>query len=339
MSTNRYFKKLIDARLLPKNSDSNVCEICETPNFTSEAAEYDYGGPPRTKPSSSFYPNEIIKQIETSYDKIDTFIIFTTGIADTGIREFWFTNQYINHLLSLIPRNFTNIKVYHFDPDYFSHKNLESLNKLISNEVSTIRNPRYTESFFYNLPFPFEMIDFRRINHLLIDFAHIFNYDIKTGIPITNDHYKSIQKYKDDIKLEHLNSVYFGYVNAELKPESKILPFNNFIRIYRDGSSTNYIQRMALKGIEFHSSYPNDKLDNYINKLIEKTLLDLHKKKYGNLRGYDDLLRSANDLKTNIRNYYLDYLFTDHPFDLEVFKQLIIVEGNEYFKDQGKPLI
>ena len=312
-------------------SNSTECEVCGTPNISSQTAALR--GPPIT-----ISTNEILRNIERLYDRTtDTFVIFTTGIADRGILKFWFENKYINHLLSLIPRNFTNIIVMHFDPNYFEDSSLESINQLSSTEVSTIGNPRYTESFFYNLPFPFEMIDFRKINHLLIDFAHIFSYDPRTGTPVITNHYRQYQTHRADIRLENLNSVYFGYVGGDVKSSS--IAFSQFIRINMNGSSTNYIQRMIRKGVPFEPNYPNESISRFLYDLMDKTLINLYRKKYDNITNYDSLIRKSNDVLTSLINYYIDYLFTDHPFNLDVFKEYIIYKVNEYFTNQGYPLI
>lgn len=48
------------------------------------------------------------------------FIVFTTGLADKQLRQFWFKKKLHLHILQLIPQNFTNVKFIHFDPDNIS---------------------------------------------------------------------------------------------------------------------------------------------------------------------------------------------------------------------------
>ena len=288
---------------------------------------------------------DIILNIEQYYDISDTFIIFTTGMADIGIANFWFSNSYINHLLKLIPQNFINIIIYNFDPNYpgvaqIPLTTLQLLSKDIEKEPSVIKNPRYKKSTFINYPFPFSNIKFEKLNHLLIDFAHIFKYDIKTGIPFTSNHYKSFQSYSKDIIIPHLNSVYFGYLGSELPSLLIYLSLSNFIIINSNGKSTNYIQKMAEKNIVFNSMYPYQAVTEYINKILDTTLIDLYrKKKYDNILFFDQALREAYDLKKILIEFYIDsFLIRDNFIESE-FIEMIKIYGNEYFIKLKKPLL
>lgn len=308
---------------------TNFCLICNAPYFEIESNNLNI--------NESLILNDLNFHINKLYNQKYNFVIFTTGMADEGINKFWFSKKYINHLLNLIPRNFKQISVFHFDPNYFNYK-INKLVNLSTNEPKIIKNNRFKQSFFYNIPFPFSILDLKNLNHILIDFAHIFTYDIDNGIPITSTHYKKYQTFKKGIKLPNLNSVYFGYLGGSSMLQS--LAFSNFININIDGSSENYIQKMTHKKIKFDPIYPYEGITNFISKLIDQTLITLYKKKYNDsISFFDHTIRNSFNLNIKLIPYILNHLFQNYSLDQDQFKELIRKEGNEYFTSIGKPLI
>ena len=358
------------------NKEPNkLCEMCGTPYFTTQeddipSVSSDASGPAAAGPAASgpsatglaasgpaaagpatraptISIEEIIRNIKLYYNRPDTFIIFTTGMADKGIRDFWFgltknhlfNIRYINHLLQLIPSKFTNIRIFHFDPDFFEYSDLEQLYSLTAGQPHEIGNKRYKESSFYNHSFPFQRLDFSKLNHFLIDFAHIFNYDTIYGFPITSSHYSHMQEYKKGIKLPNLKSIYFGYLGG-IDTYNQILAFSNFIFFKPDGKVITYIDKMIEKNFTFNTTYPNDAIINYVNKLINKTLEPLFRKKYPTeIIFYDTNFNKATHLIIYMLTYFIDSFFIRNNYNKDEFIELIKIAGNEYFSNIERPLL
>ena len=339
------------------NKEQNkLCEMCTTPYFTTQeedippvssdaAGPAASGGPATRSPTISI--EEIILNITQYYNRPDTFIIFTTGMVDKGIRDFWFgltenhlfTIRYIYHLLQLIPPNFTNVRIFHFDPDFFDYSDLEQLNSLTVGQQREISNNRYKESSFYNHSFPFERLDFSKLNHFLIDFAHIFNYDTKYGFPITSSHYNHMQEYKEGIKLPNLKSIYFGYLGG-IDTYNQILAFSNFIFISPNGTVITYIEKMIEKNFTFNTTYPNEAIINYVNQLVNKTLEPLFRKKYPTeIIFYDTNFNKATNLIIDMLAYFIDSFFIRNNYDKDKFIEVIKIAGNKYFSNIKRPLL
>jgi len=329
-----------------KSSSSDEVAAAYGTSFFSDSALDDFN----TK------SDDIIKNIEQYYNKDNTFIIFTTGMADLGITNFWIKNKYIIHLLNLIPKNFINIIVFHFDPNLdgpttVNKKALLESYILIKNEPNIIKDPRYKKSIFYNSSFQF-IINFIELNHFLIDFAHIFKYDIETGNPLTSNLYKKTQSYNEDLKIPNLNSVYFGYPVEDQVTynmtylNSVFMALSKFIIIYPNGNSINYIQKMSEKKIVFDPMAPDVYIPEVIDQKISQILLPSYKKKYEQTRSsdpdymsfFDKAIREAYDLKKQLIEYYMNsYLMSDDSNEHALIYYIETL-GNQYFTKIGKPL-
>ena len=284
--------------------------------------------PQASKPVDIPY-EKILRDIYSNYDEKNTFIIFTTGLRDEGIFQFWTEDSYYNYLLKLIPSNFTRIKFLHFDPFFnFSYENFMNKKQIINDIEKS--SERIVLSEFYNIGFPFELFDFSELNHLLIDFAHIFIYNYKYQV-LTSDHYSSYQNYKKNILSPNLKSVYFGYRNDNLA-------LSKFVKIEPNGNLNTYIDKLIFHQIEFDQQYPYSIFDDYYRNFTNDFIKKYFRPKYPkDVMFFDDNITKNKNISNNIFNLYLSKLF-NNDFSLTDLNDNVFYVINQELKKLGKPI-
>lgn len=186
------------------------------------------------------------------YNKLDIFNIYTTGIADDGVRKCWI--EYLrDNIIRLIPDRY-NINIYHYDP---------------SDNISWIKDLRYENYHIRisNSSTYTEMFNYFNINinelYLIIDCAHLFRYTNKIGYVKIRNVYKEF-KYENEDEIK-LNSLYYGY----------IIPDNNYgksilkSRLFRVNNRNiiTYIDDMIKNNITFDYNEPNNIFNDIFNDI------------------------------------------------------------------------
>jgi hypothetical protein len=268
----------------------------------------------------------LLNDIQGDYDNSNRFIIFTTGIADDRLRNFWLSNNLHLHILSLIPTSFTEVKFIHFDPDIrFDQSPEMGINEsdIIKINMQVSDSERIIESSFYKDFFPYTNIDFTRLNHLVIDFAHLFKYEPHAGgIVKTSGHYREQNPGGDPII--GMKSIYIFYDGI-----FKLYTTNFFIFNERSELVT-YIERMMELGFIFKNpSYPIDSVSDIINSFIINELFKESKKHGISMHDFDRIFTNSDELKSNLTITFINE-FLWMPFSreevLERFKNHIKLE-------------
>lgn len=278
---------------------------------------------------------QIAERINRDTDR-NTFYIFTTGMSDGGINEYWFSTEYLLHIISLIPPFFNNIKVLHFDPNLFEGKNDFVLKTLINSEIT--KDSRITESDFFNFAFPFQKIQFQYKNHLLIDMAHIFKYEPhQYGIVKTSNHYRDFQEYTDNIIVPYINSVYFGYLGDNYAIR---ISRTMFFRFLENNKIITFIERLLQKNFNFNPLHPTESINKLVINIINIDFFKIFKVKYNGNENYSfydaNFLNNIEFVSEFIKFFMNEYVWSD--MDIETFKRLCIDKLIEKVKTLGKPI-
>ena len=278
---------------------------------------------------------QITERINRDKDR-NTFYIFTTGMSDGEINEYWFSTEYLLHIISLIPPFFNNTKVLHFDPNLFEGKNDYLLKTLINSEIT--KDSRITESDFFNIVFPFQKIQFQYKNHLLIDMAHIFKYEPhQYGIVKTSNHYRNFQEYTDNIIVPYINSVYFGYLGDDYAIR---ISRTIFFRFLENNKIITFIERLLQKNFNFNPLHPTESINKLVTNIISKDFFDIFKVRYNGGENYsfydDNFLYNVELVHEFIEFFMNEYVWSD--MDIETFKRLCVDKLKEKVRILGKPV-
>ena len=264
------------------------------------------------------YDRYIFTNIIKSYEP-NIFVVFTTGLADEQLRQFWFKKKLHLHILQLIPQNFTNVKFIHFDPDNISECiNDEIVIKFAKQRLS---DERITESSFYKDCFPFKHINFNLLNHILLDFAHLFIYEYRnSSVTVkTSDHYTN--QFRSNNIVSGLKSIYMPYddvFSLYLVPLFK----------YEQGQIITFIEQLnnitKLSNRRYQIS-PMDYITDLIDNLIRYTLYQLSKNKKMNMNKFNREFLNNTKFKLELAIKFMnDFLWSGIGNIYEKFEQGII---------------
>ncbi|MFK7825053.1 MAG: hypothetical protein AB8G05_12935 [Oligoflexales bacterium] len=210
---------------------------------------------------TNFLTNDRPYILDSSNEQPDRriFYLYTTGIGSWGnteIAEFW-QKSLRESILSHIPDSF-QVVIAHYDPlmDMIDNnstiENYDSAKQVIEDLTKDdMQQERVSNSFF--LP---EFFDHNQVErpHLVIDFAHIYEY---TNI-------KKVKKINDGEDEIPLNAIYFGYLGNDENLKYRILSLTKLIEIDATGSATTYIDKLIENGYSFPSVYPSDFFDGLL---------------------------------------------------------------------------
>ncbi len=333
-------------------TDDHFCEICEKLNFEmdeplpfgSAAASPEEGLPlnqvsstySTLSPNPEFKIDVFLKEIEKDYRNPNLFIIFTTGMADRNVREFWFEKNYKMHLLSLIPSNFNEIKFIHFDPDITFNK-LTNINQTDIERINlqALESDRIIESSFYKANFPFLKIEFQYLKHIVIDYAHLFKYEQHSnGIVKTSGHYLvEGQDYLEGLPIDYMKSVYFLYGSES----SKKLSLSNFFMFDERGELITFIEKLFERGLKINELYPSDIIQNLVDEAIKIIFYKLYKVTYKgpeNMNLFDINFTNNTDINSKLfLLFFNEYLWSNLTID--DFKRDLIEYLIKYSKSIG----
>ena len=266
-----------------------------------------------------------ITDIQRDYDIPNIFIIFTTGIADDRLRNFWLSSNLHLHILSLIPTSFTQVKFIHFDPDIkFDPSDKHGINASDIKKINMLASDseRIIESSFYKDFFPFNNIDFTRLNHLVIDFAHLFKYELhRGGIVKTSGHYED--QDIGGVSINGLKSIYILYDGIFKLYTSKFFIFDERRELI------TYIERMMKLGFILIPAYPSDSISNIIISFILNDLYSESKPLGITMDDFDRIFTNNKEFKSDLTITFInEYLWLPMSREeiLERFKNHIKLE-------------
>ena len=208
-----------------------------------------------------------------------TFTIFTTGIADNtseikycikyGLLEL-FLNTMCHKITNCIPNNFEQIIIHHHDIliryDNSTHRNINiTLNQMLYNAMTKLDIRIITHDFSHQ---PLNMLNLP-CNHLIIDMAHIFAYNVGKQV-IWNNIYK-----QSNIQISRLliNSIYTKWNDSEFAQKK-------LIEILPSGYVRTYIHCLEDSGIMTHEiEDPIEILKQIIFEIKKKLICSWRHKK------------------------------------------------------------
>jgi len=199
---------------------------------------------------------------------IDTFRIYTTGIADDGNMGqqsygYEWNSFVIDRVLELIPSNYTNIEIYHHDILYNKEtseekqKQIDFINRIVVQ--NDLLKTRVSVSIFLksilniNTSSPF----------IIFDYAHLFTY-ITPSISSCNTHiminnmllptgsaeipreYNGTPLSKS-FNIENIKSVYLGYKDDTHIRSNYIINFTDVFTVNKDGIVNTYIDKLFMR--------------------------------------------------------------------------------------------
>ena len=190
---------------------------------------------------------------------------------------------------------------------------------------------RIIESSFYKDFFPYTNIDFTRLNHLVIDFAHLFKYEPHAGgIVKTSGHYREQNPGGDPII--GMKSIYIFYDGI-----FKLYTTNFFIFNERRELVT-YIERLMELGFILNPAYPIDSISNIINSFIKNDLYTKSRTLRITMDDFDRIFTNnkefESDLTITFINKYL-WLSISREEILERFKNHIEQEFIRISRENG----
>ncbi|VVU95461.1 hypothetical protein CPAV1605_1212 [seawater metagenome] len=260
----------------------------------------------------------------------DTFIIYTTGIANWGdintVLKSWIENNILENILSMIPSFYKNVQIHHYDP--IINVTETSIPKNLINEIQTrlytndINYPRIIQSLFFQE----RLLDVKlKKNYIIIDFAHVFKYTKKRDVVEIAGNYKESNKEEKKLK-----TVYIGFIgnSIDLKNNDCIshrIIKSNFFRVKDNRTVETYIDSMIENNYNFDPMYPQDKIVEIVS-VIKKFLMGVWREKNGivnddfdEIFNGDFLLLLVKNILNNIFNGFnesvLISLCTNYAFD------------------------
>lgn len=162
-----------------------------------------------------------------------TFTVYTTGLADLGHNDRLITlwSDYMrSHVVTSIPQSY-DICIKHFDPSDNIHQEL--IDNMIAGDIHVTRVD--TSEFIRTA---FDHTQVVEGPHIVIDFAHIYAYDIHTGQP-----YIATPR-GPPLPIKALHIGYEGrFADGQL------------LRVSEDGRVVTYIDKMVERGVTFDPIY------------------------------------------------------------------------------------
>ena len=239
---------------------------------------------------------------------IKVFYFYTTGLANWGcldtVSDKWLNSGIYNNILRQIPKKYNNIQIIHYDPIIIMGGNKQLQNKLnIISEINTIlelqmqqhADERVKSNIF--IPEKFNLHEVQQ-PHIIIDFAHIFEYIKQKNTVRINNHYG--EEVGPPLKL---NSFYIGFIGEKQIDNG----FSSYYLIsaplfnIKNGIITTYIDKMIELDYDYDPLYPiniikkiymiiqnklidewryknnivNEKFDNAINKINQNIIIGI----------------------------------------------------------------
>ena len=229
-----------------------------------------------------FYNQNAGSSSSSSSSSNNTYNIFTTGIVnwfvfhddEQNLINFW-NNELKNIIISKIPSNFTEVKIYHYDPIFeIGNKKIPEGRKRDEIKYYVYENlipedfaiDRVSHSEFNDKELDIDRIQKKNQPYIVLDFAHIFSY-IRERNHVTYANYYGEGLNQDRLQLNVLRTGFIG--NGFGRDFSKA---NTFI-INPDGSSYTYIDKMIDLGIDYNINEPQKYFEEIV-KEVDNLIID-----------------------------------------------------------------
>jgi hypothetical protein len=206
----------------------------------------------------------------------NVFTVYTTGIADWGnlnLIKLWHSEIKPLILSKILPAY--NIKIIHYDPlkgistellDGATQNNF--YNYVFDDNIMRLhKNEEFHEEYFPIRDIPGD-------THIIVDFAHIFEYTNRPGEVFVSDPKLSQQEKMRRQRIK-LHSIYLGYLgrsdNKNGIPVKNILNIKSLVfpfYITPTRRLFTYIDHMIIHQQSFDTLYPNDLLFEYCANII-----------------------------------------------------------------------
>lgn len=285
-----------------------------------------------------FYDQNAGSSSSSSSSTNNTYNIFTTGIVnwfgfdddEQNLINFW-NNELKNIIISKIPSNFTEIKIYHYDPilTIFEGNLIQLPEGSQRNEIkdyvdkNLILNDKATDrvnhSEFIDTRLDIDTVQEIGQPYIVLDFAHIFRY-IQIPNYVTYANYYREGLNQEPLSLNVLRTGFIG--NGFGRDFSKA----NTFRINPDGSLYTYIDKM----IDLEIDYNIDEPQKYFEEIV-KDVNNLIIDKIKELKGVDSMFKVQhiiNEVKpsdVDLINSIMIRFWDDKP------RQQIIEEVVNYY--------
>jgi hypothetical protein len=286
---------------------------------------------------------------------INTFRIYTTGIADDGNTSSssygseW--DSFVrNRVLELIPTNYTNIEIYHHDILYNdeSHeekqKQIDFINRVVVQ--NDLLNRRVSVSVFLttilniktNSPF------------IVFDYAHLFKYInpkltscnvnviidgklLPSGSLCTPRKHKCF--FEKSYNIENIKSVYLGYNESSSIRSNYIIKFTNVFTVNSIGSVNTYIDELFTRKLPI--KIDETLIPDKVNLILLSAVKENIKKEIGSIKFNESFAKtqSLNWIKniiTSLDNKHIEFpTLIKNAYDMAIRKIRTNMDKNEDF--------
>ncbi len=261
------------------------------------------------------YKNKYLKLKQIQKGGLGPFYVYTTGIGytsgdilpndRTGIPELinlW-NERFRARILELLPQYVNQIYFAHHDilinelddtfpSDSQKRRMVERFNELLQMPDMT-SDDRVVSSIFTSKPLDFNQV--QSTNSLVIDFAHIFRYDLNTVKRV----YVGPTRY-------NISSIYLGFLGENFNSNGfrtwNLIDIPMF-NVQPDYQIETYIDKFIRLGYNFNVENPQDFFANKITQFKRQMEPIWRASHQGSIAGFDDIF----NLEINVRQFF-DFL-------------------------------
>lgn len=221
------------------------------------------------------------------------YIIYTTGIDNWGhpaIINFW-KHSMLPHILDLLGKTRSQVSIVHYDPLMETPPQHKAAQAKRDSEL-------LAPDTFFAEPLPLYAIDQDELHydsHLIIDFAHLFYYDIE-GIPVLVEGSQAGDQLRTDYP--RLKVVYPGYVGeGNENQKHRDLAMSLYFLLPAKNNYITYIDlianRIGLDTIDGLTAYPFETVAAAVNEAKKSIILEWRHLKGPAGPKYDDFIRDT----------------------------------------------
>lgn len=244
---------------------------------------------------------------------INTFRIYTTGIADNGNTS---DNSYGSEwnlfvrtrALELIPPNYTNIEIYHHDILYTEGETREEKQRQVDfiNAVvvqNDLLNARVSVSVLST-----DILNIKTNSPFIIfDYAHLFTYInpnvISCNVNIIVDGTllpKNVRGAPKKYNIENIKSVYLGYNESSTIRSNYIINFTDVFTVNSNGRVNTYIDELFMRKLP--TKIDETLIPDKVNLILFSAVKENIKKEIGSAKFNENFAKtqSLNWVKTII---------------------------------------
>ena len=298
-----------------------------------------------------FYNQNAGSSSSSSSSSNNTYNIFTTGIVnwfvfndpEQNLIEFW-NQEFKDFIISKIPSDFTEIKIYHYDPILtILEGNLIKLSEgsqrneikdyvyvnLIPKDFAT---DRVNHSEFNDTRLDINRIQTINQPYIVLDFAHIFSY-IQIPNYVTYANYYGEGLNQDPLQLNVLRTGFIG--NGFGRNFSKA----NTFRINQDGSLYTYINKMIDLEIDYNINEPQKYFEEIVEEVNNLIIDNIKAMKGANMYQIQHIIDEIKPSDVDLINSIMDKFMNDKKIEAikeEIINEIIVINQDKIFSMEIK---